>query len=314
MSKFMRATTGLVLITMFVLSSCGENSEIFIPDESYGNVENFFKSLYQQPETTVFNPEEDFLFSTASDIKIFVPANTLQYGDGSHVADDVKLEFKELNKSGDFIINQITSQTANGYLLADRVFKLDFVSKGETIFVKEGKKIEVVLNKDEKEDNHFIYSWSGSSWRNLLLSELPAARLEYGDWTYASNGGSDTYKGYKMTLTGTGWISFGIEMVEDVPTSLCFDLPLGYNTQNTKVFVISVKDKLVVEAKELSGSRFCKSDFYVKNDNSLRMISISDKGLKNYLGLVDINASEHTYVVQPQLKNKADIVEVLSNN
>lgn len=286
------------LISISIISCQKDVIDEFTPlDERWTSLDSFFSNAEKIKRISIPNAEDEFVVSSNGLYYHFLGESLLNE-DNSKATGEATLEIKEIRKTGDYILNQIDSETYDGEsMFPEAIFSLRLVKNGEELKLKD--KILIYQETSNSEvDLEVTTEWIDD---NTNDGWFPTVSLDVFNhsWDFDINTENFQGAGFKMYLRKLGWFQMGSYANQVYPSGDVFgtvevEIPTEFAIEDVKVF-LAYKDRLCLLPSTRIDNKF-KFKQVIKAEE-VEVIMLTVKEDKLYFGkkhFITENESEVT--------------------
>lgn len=297
---------------IFILASCVDNQEFFIPNMGSGPEAYIKDILRSQSIQRTLNTGQNHELVSDLDTKILLPGNILN----PQEAEEYTLLFIELKEYSDYILHGIDHEAKDGavhviysfYIALEEDDKVQNLNSKEFIELRiphEQFMGDIQLGKGDYESGNLIWYFNNSQLNNNVSS----TQWEYED----ENGNTIVEHGFSVRVSESGWYSLvNISSNNFDYNSVCLQFDPLYNASNTVVYLLSDFNTFASRLDFDADGSMCSEYLPFEQSGAYKLVSISeiDGQLYFYKGLVDTNSG--VVSVNPQRISSSDLKEEIS--
>lgn len=226
---------------IILLASCGKEFEQFTPQEPTGTVEDIYNLFSSESEEYTLALEDELIVVTEKGSTIVIPRQSLNLDNLNPIPDNIIIRVKEISKKSEMIKNNISTVTADEFLISERMFRIGVEAAGTSIGLKEGQEFNIyVPNTQPKENMKLFYGINGSE--SIIWEDTNDDRaLIINEWFLQTPNGILTDYGYILSCDRFDWINIDayLETAQDEKVEISINLPdILYNGENSMVFMV----------------------------------------------------------------------------
>ena len=298
------------IFLLSLLSSCYEDSELFIPHGEEGPLEALKTLIPSTSQILTLNNDSDHLVVTDYDAQILVKAGTfLAKSEASY-----ELELIEMQNYADFILHN------NDHFTGETIFS-PFYSiyiganlNSNNLDLQTDK--ELIIRVPSQEPLDQIVLGRGSLDQNLLsfdyhIDEL-SNKIEYKSWTKMTMGGIEiTEWGYEFTVNKPGWYSLASTIMDTKGDfEFCISVPDQFDKSNTLVYLLSSDFNFLTRMTSNDyNPSFCSNELKLLDGGAIKLITISEIDGNYYYSenQIVITGTGLEIAINPSLINQSDL-------
>ncbi len=233
-----------------VLGCTDENADNYNPDATCddgscthavatGTIEDLFSAFSStQSSISTINSEATYWWTAPKGTRFFIEPGLFATLDNQPVTGPVEIEIIEIYTKGDMVRHQAPTTSSGLVLESGGEFNIKAYQNGQPLKLAPGK----LLNMQVSAGNNF------ASEMAIFYGDESSGQLDWamaGDSTWINGGewpvdsiGQEWDFGYDILVEQIGWINCDYFAGQDNLTTVTVDLPQGYTSQNTAVFVV----------------------------------------------------------------------------
>ena len=245
-----------------------------------GDLSGLFEALEKPSEKTSFNAGTGLVFTSQSGkTTLSIPASSLVDESGNAVSGTVDLEFREIYSKGDMVRYRRPTQTIGGRgLESGGEVYLGLSQGGKALRLAPGSKVFARMDtNDPKFDMDVFYgaidpTTGQFGWEDDGSVDTPNVVVSF------DSANVENY-GYEFFSDSLDWVN--CDRFWDIPanlkTTVCANLPTGFNQENTTVFLVFTNRNSVMHLwNDGTNNSFCGGD--VPLDDAVTFIAVSVQG------------------------------------
>ena len=288
------------VLVLFSLVSCRKDVDEFIPVDIVipGNVARLFQETGASAQ--VFVIDESLLsFTTAGNAVLTFQAHGFIFEDtGEKVSGAIEVSITELFDAGDFVSNEIPTESANEVLNAIASVRVLLSQDGRIIQLDSGNSFTIQISSTDVKDEVELFLENGDApvfqWKEADNDILLTDNVSQAQWWVNDPSPGFLDAGYESTVTNTGWISlasksdFGGVML----TKVCADLEEAFDGVNSAAFLVFADQNSVVRMyQDPEEDMFCAAKMPI--DSEVTLVLLSEQGGDGYF------LGNSTFSIQP---------------
>lgn len=339
--RWTQIATGIVCGVL--LTGCGKDVDTFVPDpqgpqaEIIGDIDRFFDAARESIEySLVLSTEQPSpVVTSRKSVFIFQPG-AFTDETGADIHGTVEVRVKELLTKGEVLLYGIPTHSRNQLTVNGAEFHISAVQDNKSLFIKSNKPVRILTDLPQGEFPNARMELFYDVHESLPSgTEIPTT------WTEA-DANPNTWSSVQITewaavtdqqqiVTGYGYVTFsdsmgwiGMQAFAGISpgerTNLCVQLPPGYATSNTAVFVVlnNMHSVVRLRAGGTSGT-FCNAnaeDYHISLPvaASVTLIAIAERGVGQYeMGKINTKLGpEHVEHLVPEPATVQEIKTVIA--
>lgn len=311
----MKNWLSFTLFSIFLLTSCFEEKEVFIPRNAPEDPAYLYSQLENRPTHFILIiAEEDIYFTTPQKNVIKIQKGSLLDKKGNVFTGETVMELIEGTSLGDHIVHGKIPFSRNQSLESKSLLFLRFTSRGEELSFNPSIPLEWYTNIKGYEAPLQLY-FEVNSENNLRdWAWKSASSVE--DWTVQQTGNDISGKGCTFSLVESGWyiIANPLSFEGENTSSVCIQSSPGYNNGNTVVFGISTEWQTIIPLHEYTSENyFCNTQVKLPVNSGIKFVLISyrNDGSHVYAEMESSIAVDQTLKLDPQVLSIKDIISKL---
>ena len=311
----------LVFICLFsiIVSSCGKDESIFIPNEPQGSVDNVLETFGLTPVISkTIDPSIDQKLELQSGIVVWIPLGSIVDKNGQEITDNVSLQIYNYVHVSDFIRQDINTRVDGNLMTVISGIKLIPSLNGEKLEFNNLHKIEIGFPYAETDTSILNFGSAKSDDSNSYWTDFSTIGLEYTLWSdfWTVSGGS-MLSGIKVSFDASPEVCI-YKNIEDngfQKVAPCVELPELFVGKNTELFLVQDRTNTVVRISDSKeDSYFCDEVEEFISSHQLDLISISSLGDDGfYYGTLSAYTIRDLQLqMVPKKKSKFEILDALA--
>ena len=311
-----------LLSTLITLSACRKDVSLFVPYEDSSDELQFTLAQVPDPATiTTFifdGLAQDTVLTTPGGVQVpLIDTDHLfQDQNGQTIAasscPDLKIEIIEVIRKGDILARELPTRTMdNSPLETVAMVRVEASCGGVRLDLLPNRNINVRIPALDLQPD--LSLWVGVEQNEELIGWEPSANQAAVGWGEWPNLDGTIIEGYDIIVKSLGWSSASV-LIEDPVTSFCVSMPPGYDSGNSRVFLLLSNSKSVFELISNpdvdDDNVFCVENVPV--GYSVRLVTLTKLGNQLLLGNALSEIGTNSLVgLAPEAEAEQEIIQFL---
>ena len=284
------------LVFLFMMMSCGEDVDIFVPKSSQavgGDISRLTSKLKLDFQgdihyTATCDCNGDKFFEFDKDLVLVIPP---QFVDLTQFpcpqSGHYDLEVTVCDTKGEILIAGIPTVSEKNLLESRIEFNVQIKSAGQHVKLGHGKQIRLLVKDPDPRERMELFYGNDTDWLQADGNPDTWDNVSTDDWVLQDSTGGDpvTGFGYSAFSDSTDWINVDVFFTIPVEhrTAVCIELPEEFTNTNTEVFLV-FKDynSVTYMPGDSSTMQFCESYQSTPIGFNVTFVVISEQGEGNY--------------------------------
>ncbi len=302
----------LALSILLLVASCRKDTDVFHVDDEViigssqwtGRISNFYAEVDDNAENFALDASFAATFKTAQQTEFHFSPNAFSTEAGVIVGGSINLEVAQLQSRGDLILNNISTLVDNQVMELTALYEISGLKGNLPLRLADDQNLQFTFPSDSPADNQqVLYGEAHQEGITLWPAQIQGIAPELS----ASEIFDETEDVWRLAVatqsSQLGW--FGCAQVIEPAsgtTSVCVNLPEGFNAFNSAVFLVFEDYWSVVKLEGSPGQQFCTD--HIPVGTPVKLVSISERESGNfYLDFKDIAPAaglENVVNLQPE--------------
>lgn len=301
-----------------MLSSCGKEEVIFIPDQEYVVNQDVLWSNFIAPPTSyiIQNTTVPNVIKTSNNHYIEIPANAFADQNGDIISGNIKISFDDLSTKPKLFSGPGSLYGQFIYEVAQLVH-VRISKNGSPIQMI--KTINIFISSEMKDQEYQLLEGVVSNESEFVWNPDPqsASTIRHDAWTVHSNESNIQGKGYVFGINNLDtWTAVVTVPKNDHETlvDICLTMPNTYTLNNTLTYGTVRGQNQIIRLDNTAPGSFCNENLKMHLGIEMVFFTISDLGNGKYYFAQEqvILGRENDIEMTPTIKSKEDISAFLS--
>ena len=312
----------MIIISLVVMASCLDEVDLFMPlgvEPGEGDITELLELLQTEPEIRYFNTEVETIIILEKSI-LTIPPLAFVNASNEVCTGELEIRVRELFDAEGIVRHNVPTITDSHLLESDGVFHIEVYKGDEKLSLKDGQGINIKIENDNSRDkmelfygkqiNDIDFYWEEADadpddWSNVWQSE----------WVIQDSGQTVFGFGYEMIVDQLDWINCDIFNEDQPTTTVCVDLPEGFDSRNTRLFMVFDDiNSVTVLDPDPDLQMFCTNYSPVPLEYQVTLLALTERDGQYFaIKKNEIITSDLVVQLEPELKTEEEIEDLLNS-